>query len=137
MRDVGMVAVVDLLLDPENPRIPEDLQHEPQDMLLSHLFENDVLDELAASFLANGYFDNEPVLVLPPDGQGRRVVVEGNRRVATLKVLLKSPEAEEANLTFDVLDAPESDVLHALARIPAFEVASRAEVSAYLGYRHI
>jgi hypothetical protein len=137
MRDIGEVPIGQLLLDPQNPRIPEALQGEPQDVLLAHLFENDVLDELAGSFVANGYFDNEPILVLPPDGSEKRIVVEGNRRVATLLTLLQESPAQEAEVAFDFDTPPPATALAKLKSIPAFEVADREEVSAYLGYRHI
>lgn len=137
MRPIGNVPVAKLLLDPLNPRIPEDLRERPQDELLRHLFDNDVLDELATSLVTNGYFDNEPLLVLPPDDDGKRVVVEGNRRLATLLVLLDTPTAQEAEAEFDLAEPPSADALVALESIPCFEVSSRQAVSAYLGYRHI
>ncbi|MGY0536356.1 hypothetical protein ACW14X_02490 [Nocardioides sp. YJ-D4] len=126
-----------MALDPENPRLPEWIQGSGEDELLEYIFENEVLDELAASLVANGYFDNEPVLVLPPDRDGRRIVVEGNRRVSTLKVLLQEEIAVAADLEFQLTTAPTADRIRQLRKIPAFEVESRDELGAYLGFRHI
>ncbi|GGO72161.1 hypothetical protein [Nocardioides deserti] len=138
MRDIGVVPLDLLLLDPMNPRIPEALQNQEQEVILQHLFDNDVLDELASSFLENGYFENEPVLVLPPDESGRRIVVEGNRRVATLIVLTQERRAAESDLRFDFFDAPPTEhAIDQLRLVPCFEIAERQEISAYLGYRHI
>lgn len=137
MRNIGPVPTDTLLLDPENPRLPERIQGGSQDELLEYLFDNDVLDELAASFVANGYFDNEPILVLPPDPDGNRVVVEGNRRVSTLLVLTGAPVAQGLDLAFQLTTEPTQGQLDALRTVPAYEVANRDELGAYLGYRHI
>lgn len=137
VHDIGRVTVAELHLDPENPRLPERVQGSGQAGLLSYLFENDVLDELAASFIANGYFDNEPILVLPPDTEGNRVVVEGNRRVATLLVMMQAPVAREFDLAFDLSTQPTPERLEHLSTVPAYEVENREELGAYLGYRHI
>ena len=126
-----------LLLDPENPRLPEELHHQDQAKLLAYLEENEALDELAASFVTNGYFQNEPIVTLPPDSDGKRIVVEGNRRVATLLILLQEPAAREAELVFDLDPPPDKARLEELRSIPYFEVQDRGELRAYLGYRHI
>lgn len=133
----GGVLVENLLLDRENPRVVEELHGASQSDLLKYLFDNEVLDELAASFVANGYFGNEPILVLPPDGDGKRIVVEGNRRVSTLMVLTKAHAAVEAGLEFQLSPAPSEELLAELSQVPAYEVRDHEELGAYLGYRHI
>lgn len=135
---VRTVAVEDLLLDPNNPRLPESLTGATQAELLIHLEHTAVLSELAASFVANGYFPNEPIVTLPPDPTtGQRVVVEGNRRTAALKILLGEPVAVEADLAFVLDPSPGEPALDALRSIPAVETASPGDLRAYLGYRHI
>src|SRR5687767_4092251 len=79
------ILVDKLRLDPLNPRLA--LDNAPDEAaLLAKLYEDESLDELVPSFLANGYFEEEPLVVVP-EGEGF-VVVEGNRRLATLKLLL-------------------------------------------------
>ena len=51
------------------------------------LIPTEALDELVASFVENGYFEEEPLVVVPI-GEDRFKTVEGNRRLATLKLLL-------------------------------------------------
>ena len=137
MRDLGRVPLSELSLDPQNPRLPEAIQGATEAELLEYIFDNELLDELAASFVANGYFDNEPVLVLRPNGDGRRPVVEGNRRVSALKILLQEPVAQEADLAFDLATPPTEARLSELRAIPAFEVEHGEQLDAYLGFRHI
>ncbi|WP_139200005.1 hypothetical protein [Curtobacterium sp. MCBA15_008] len=125
----------DLLLDPENPRLPEDLVGKSQSAMLEYLVENDVLEEIAESIFLNGFFPNEPLIVLPPDERGARIVVEGNRRLATLQIILQSPDAQEVGAKFDLDFSPTQ--LAALEEVPAYEVANRRELASYLGFRHI
>jgi hypothetical protein len=78
----GGVQVEQLDLDSNNPRLPEELQGKPQYEILAYLEENDVLDELADSFLSNRYFESEPILVLPA-----KVLYQGNATDAVRAVL--------------------------------------------------
>ena len=51
-----------------------------------------MLEEIAQSFMDHGFFRNEPLIVTRVNGQGY-TVIEGNRRLATLKVLRGAPES--------------------------------------------
>lgn len=138
LETIDDVPVEDLLLDPENPRLPEDVQQRSQAEILAYLDEHDVLDELIDSFVANGYFRNEPILVLPPDSDGKRIVVEGNRRSAAAMRLVGGDAARDADLVVDLdLLGVSPDRLQQLTHIPAFELRDRDEVARYLGFRHI
>ncbi|MFB9746410.1 ParB/Srx family N-terminal domain-containing protein [Leifsonia shinshuensis] len=112
--------------------MPENLLGASQDEILQYLFDFDSLDEIAESVSLNGYFPNEHVIVLPPMTDGRRTVVEGNRRVAALKILANDDVAQALQLTFENLPRLEGEFV-----VPAYEVADRDELAAYLGFRHI
>jgi hypothetical protein len=137
-REPVRVAVGQLLLDAENPRLPESVQGEPQSEILLHLQQTAVLDEIARSMVENGYFEHEPMLVMAAeDGEGW-IVLEGNRRLAALIILLQLPPSEEADVRFDLGFDPEPDGWRErLQEVPCFEVADRSEVRRYTGYRHI
>jgi hypothetical protein len=129
---------VELLdLDPQNPRLPEEVQGSSQPVILTYLYENDVLEELMDSFISNSYFPVEPILVLPGEEGGRRLVVEGNRRLAALMILLQLPPASDVGITRTQETSPSKESLDRLRHIPGVEVASREELSDYLGFRHI
>lgn len=125
--------VQELALDPENPRLPEELQGAPQAQIWEYLYDEAVLSELEESMLENGFFQHEPLIVLPPGDGGQRIVVEGNRRLAALMHLHGLPVAQGRPLAFE----PTDDQLARLAEVPCFEVADRQEVSKFLGFRHI
>src|SRR4051812_17983333 len=78
------LAVGDLLLDHRNPRLAL-VEDATQVDLLKALYEDESLDELVGSFIENGYFEEEPLVVV--EEEEGYVVVEGNRRLATLKLL--------------------------------------------------
>src|SRR4051794_2451457 len=78
-------AVEELLLDEENPRLAK--RGAGQIDLLKALYFQESLEELALSFQRNGYFQEEPLVTIRGTN-GATIVVEGNRRLATLKLLL-------------------------------------------------
>lgn len=129
------VAFGELLLDPENPRLPEELQGGSQEQILGYLRENAVLDELARSYLNNGFFPHEHLIATPDNGS--YIVLEGNRRLAAVKVLLEDQDAEEIELPFDLEDELTDARRLELSELPVFVVSDRSEVRKYLGFRHI
>lgn len=98
------IAVAKLLLDPNNYRFLDRKKfkkkaanrfHEEsvQRATLESLEQSYQLDELKHSILTNGYVPMERIIVIPYGGKsGLFQVVEGNRRVASLKSLLKEHE---------------------------------------------
>ncbi|MCS3442453.1 hypothetical protein [Microbacterium phyllosphaerae] len=132
------ISVTELDLDPFNPRLPEELQGGSQSAILKYLSENDVLEELVDSYLSNGYFESEPLITLPPDG-GRRIVVEGNRRLAALMIVHQLPPAVEAEIPFEREDDLSAGRLAELGldRLPVVEADDLEDVAAFLGFRHI
>ncbi len=84
--------ITSLKLDPQNPRVSGlGFQETDQRSLLAHFTENYSVYELARSIAVNGFFPDEVLIVFRVD-ELNRYVLEGNRRVAALKLLL-SPDA--------------------------------------------
>ena len=80
-----------LRLDRLNPRLLGESKHESDEGIIARLYRSAELDELLQSISANGYMDIEPLVVMSnPDNNGY-LVLEGNRRLATLR-LLQEPE---------------------------------------------
>lgn len=130
--DIQYLPVDELRLDAENPRLPERVRGRPQSEILRFLYENAVLEEIAQSFMDHGFFRNEPLIVTRENGQSY-TVIEGNRRLATLKVLRGAPEADDLNLLVE--SSPGR--IEQLAEVPCFVVSRREEIRAYVGFRHI
>ena len=130
---IERLPVARLLLDTENPRLPERLHGESQSEILRFLFEKGALEEIAQSYLDNGFFEHEPLIVIWSEGD-KFTVVEGNRRLSALKILHRSPEADE--LEFVGLD-PSAAQLRQLDEVPCFLAPNREQVHAFTGFRHI
>ena len=131
---IQRIPVGNLLLDGDNPRLPERLHRGSQSELLDFLHEQGLLEELAQSYLDNGFFQHEPLIVLQISKKGDFTVVEGNRRLAALKILHGVPEAGDVHL---VGIDPSPEQLDQLWEIPCFPITSREDIHAYIGFRHI
>lgn len=122
-----------LLLDDQNPRLPEELRGKSQAELMRAFYQYYGLDELASSYVQNGFFDAEALIILD-----NGTVIEGNRRLAALKYLLHDKDAATAELPqypLDAFDAPFNG--RELENVPVFVANTRDELMAYLGFHHI
>ena len=129
-----LLPVKCLLLDDTNPRLPEGLREKSQSEILRFFYDNGVLEELAQSYIDNGFFQHEPLIVVPKGQDDQYTVVEGNRRLAALKILHSFPEADELRLlTID----PPKEKLDGFREVPCFVIGDRDAVRAYIGFRHI
>lgn len=81
-------SVDSLLLDPHNPRLPNAGPQLSQTDAIAELIKHEKVKDLAKDIADNGYYPTE-VLVAVEDS-GKTIVVEGNRRLAALK-LLRNP----------------------------------------------
>jgi hypothetical protein len=131
------IEVERLLLDTRNPRLPETLVGADRTEVLDYLVANGVLEELAQSFIDNGYFRHEPMIATPEAGSDRFVVLEGNRRLATLQILLNVGTGAEVDYAFTLDPRPTVEQLNRIRVIPCFVVDSPEAVHAFLGFRHI
>src|SRR5580700_9795578 len=82
------IKVSDIHLDHNNPRLPKNVQQSGEKAILNWMLVNANLLELMASITENGYFDGEPILIIPHETlKGKYTVVEGNRRLSAVKIL--------------------------------------------------
>ncbi len=128
----------DLLLDDKNPRLVElTIGNEPSQFdLLKTLFEQMAVEEVAMSIAYNGYFAHEPLIIEPTEGN-KYTVIEGNRRLAAVQLLLSAELRKKLKAT----DLPDIDSIDPKRRkeletLPAF-VSTRKDVWRYLGFKHV
>ncbi len=131
------LSVSDLRLDPDNPRLPEDMQGAESQHILEYLHDTAVLEELIQSFADNGFFEHEPLVVWDDPSVEGYVVVEGNRRLAALSILLQLEVAQDAEIAADLEEPLDPERLSQLRTIPCYVVESRDAVHRFLGFRHI
>lgn len=134
------VPIDQLLLDPRNPRLG--LRSSTDDISQQDILErmrSHSLEELGKSFLENGFWPQEALLCVEEEisGQLKLIVVEGNRRLAALRILQASIGGEPpSNAWANIVNGhPASDTL--FTNIPIMRMPSRQEVDVYLGYRHV
>ncbi len=134
------VPVEQLRLDPHSPRLVGATTAATDESIIARLYRSAELDELLQSTSTNGYLDIEPlVAVAVPDGEGL-VVLEGNRRLATLR-LLREPDlaarvASSEKLTITVPEV-EDALRPTFDRVTVYQVASREEARPFIGFKHI
>jgi hypothetical protein len=98
------VPLDSLQLDPENPRLPRDTDRvlESGDQLLKEFSRRYNLIELARSIVDKGFTPRhaEALLVVEDaSSPAHYVVIEGNRRLATLKLLTNPNSRRAAGIT--------------------------------------
>ncbi len=135
------LPVSQLLLDKENPRLASSLVQEPtQEDLVRVLWTQMAVDEVALSIAANGYYEDEPLLIIPGKqpraGTSREyIVIEGNRRLAAVLLLRDSSLRRRIKAT-DLPSINETD-RKALDTLPVSLKPDRESVWAYIGFRHV
>lgn len=134
-REVIWLQIDQLHFDPLNPRLPEGLENARQAELLETLADEYELRELAQSLVDNGYFSEEPLVVIPGKRKNTFVVVEGNRRLAALK-LLDDPAAAPKPYRARWREIAR-DCQHRITLVPALPYENREQIIPYLGFRHI
>lgn len=151
-----------LKVDNMNPRLAEEYHGGTQLDILSVLYDEFDLGEIAYSMAENGYFDEEPIVVVPEklpktfrwtedtnkiqaeledlitkDKKIRFIVIEGNRRIATAKLLTDKMLRERIKMKRGDFPTPRRYALDDLMVIPSIVYKSRDGISPYLGVRHI
>lgn len=137
-RKIESKSVDELLLDPANPRLASaDIPQEPTQFdLIKFLWTEMAVDELVLSIAANGYFPEEPLFIVPAKNKKEKhYVVEGNRRLAAVRILLDDSLRSKLRIT----NMPEIDKVAKakLMELPVSIYEDRQQLWAYLSFRHI
>jgi hypothetical protein len=153
-------------LDNRNPRLIPYLDN-PETAseidLITILLEHFDTEVVALSLVENGYFDEEPIIVVPkkipegfnfsdykdPDELGNAlqelidqkllefVVVEGNRRTSAIKLITDKELRKSLNIDRFYPKSDNPEILEDISKIPCIIYERREQVSSYLGVRHI
>lgn len=158
---------IDLIeVDKKNPRLVPYLEN-PNDAsqldLISVLYDNFDTEVVAMSLVENGYFDEEPIIVVPnkipsdfdfskyknPDDLAKALqqlidldeitftVVEGNRRTSAIKLITDSELRNKLNIDKLYPKTDIENIISDISNIPCIIYEKREDVSSYLGVRHI
>jgi hypothetical protein len=126
-----LYKIEELYVDPKNPRLAEVSNTGTQASILKVMEKEFELQPLIDSLYKNGYFWEEPMVAVreplaETKGRAVLVIIEGNRRLAALKLLLAKPSAY-----------PDQQARDRLKKVPVLVRDHREETLAFVGFRHI
>jgi len=135
------IPVERLAFDFENPRVTRGTAIKNDEEMVRFLWREMAVDEIVDSVSANGFFREEPLIVFPKDTRKCNpeedifVVVEGNRRLAAVRLLLD--KALSRKIEADAIPEIKPELRKDIETLPVGIYPKREDVWAYLGFRHI
>jgi len=135
VKDILKIPINHIDLDKNNFRFSKDMSKSSQKEVLEELDKNYNLIPLARSMVDNGYFVEEPLVILQIE-ISKFIIIEGNRRLAALKFLHSkelinnSPNKMEWRKQYNKLRDD-------LKEIPCIVKTEDKEAYRVMGYRHI
>lgn len=127
-------AVAGLLLDKKNPRLGREITATAPREIIQYLFEHDKAMEVAESIATRGFFPNEPLLAVRENS--KLIVVEGNRRLAALKVL-REPGLLEGSKQRQAERLSRRIAAQNIAKVPVTIAPNRRATDRLIAGRHI
>ena len=127
------VNLEDLHFDPKNPRLVGEFNGDP-DKIFRYLITDIGVDDLLQSISTIGFIDGDPLIVRERE-DGGYFVIEGNRRLAALKLLTGSvPNDGEPVPTIPEISTKKAE---ALKKVYVQKDWPGELLQAYLGYKHV
>ncbi len=126
------VPIEQLHLDARNPRIQELGEDLGEEKILEVLWREYSVDEVAMSIAQNGFFPHEPLFVT--EENKKLVVVEGNRRLAAVR-LLRQPDLRK-RLQATNLPGISKKAVDDLGFLPVIR-CQHETIWQYVGFKHV
>lgn len=140
LKDTTKVSVDWLKLDRQNPRLVGISARTTEESIVAQLYRGEELGELLQSIAANGYLDIEPLIVLLDPADQKFTVLEGNRRLAAIRLFREPVFVESiANSERLKIGMPEisPEALVTLAEVSVYRVPDRDDARSFIGFKHI
>ena len=133
-QNLETINIENLKLDLYNPRLPKSKQGKDENVVIEYLLLEAATTELMESIGENDFFAGEVLLVIHAEEAGKYIVVEGNRRLAAVKLLLDPSLAKVKKLaTKEISDKAK----HKPIKLPCLVFDTREEIMRYIGFVHI
>ncbi len=121
--------------DVENPRYSSaELTSDRDSDVIEELVKKADLRELVESIASNGYIDIEPLIVTEAKERGVYVVLDGNRRLAAIRLLQDPKLAERYGIPLPEM-TPEAR--GTLDEVTVYAVADRIDAREFIGFKQI
>ena len=131
MTGFGECDVELLEFDKDNPRLPTNVRGSDDASILKYLAAKTGIENLMSSIGENGFFDGEAIVVTPQESN-KYTVLEGNRRLAALRLLQDPTLVKMASI-----ERAAEGAAFKPTKVPVYVVQSREDTLQYLGFRHI
>lgn len=129
-----------LRMDRKNPRLIGQMENKSDEAIIARLYRSAEINELLQSISTNGYLDIEPLIVMHDSEQRCLTVLEGNRRLATLRLLREADLVERIASSERLrIRVPQVDdrLRHTFEEVSVYPVASRERARSFIGFKHI
>ena len=136
LRQATPVALEYLHFDLENPRFSSEAGLDTRNdiAVIRNLYSFADLGELVQSIATSGYVDIEPFVVMEERGRKWFVVLEGNRRLAALRLLTVPEFARSLKIT---LPNVQPNVAASFEAVSVYRVNTREDARDFIGFKHI
>jgi hypothetical protein len=137
---IKYARVRDLFLDPYNTRLGrENTGPDVRQPKILELMMGWSLEDLAISFIESNFWPQEALITVKEKLYGKTslVVVEGNRRLAALKLLEAATKGEKLPRRWAELVKGAKVSKELFESVPYIEADSREDVESFLGFRHV
>jgi|HubBroStandDraft_1064217.scaffolds.fasta_scaffold00297_24 hypothetical protein len=132
-KTTGKVPTDLLDFDPNNPRLVEDgIKNPTESQIILSLADTADLSEVVDSIAANGYIDIEPIIAQRMGDRWR--VLEGNRRLAAIRILQKPALAKGTGIAVPEIS---KENLKTLKDVTVYAVANPDQARDFIGFKHI
>ncbi|WP_429134256.1 ParB N-terminal domain-containing protein [Aeromonas hydrophila] len=131
-----MISPSELILDAKNPRLyngKDFKDNADAHELVKALSDTADLDELIKSISENGYMSIEPLIVM--EKGDKYVVLEGNRRLAAIKLLTEPGLAQKCRVV--IPKSLDPTVLSSLSEVAVYLVNNESEARSFIGFKHV
>lgn len=132
-REPEWLSVDRLLIDPENFRFGKRVDA-TQNELLQIMDRDYQIEQIGESLADNGFFPQEPLVAIRQND--KFVVIEGNRRLAALKLLL-GPKLRHLTKNKGFWEKLQDRMKYEITEVPVIVYDTREELTSFLGYRHV
>jgi hypothetical protein len=136
--NIRWLPVEQLGFDSANPRLAElGLSGSLSDVEMGKVLWRELAaDEIVMSIVAaGGFFKHEPLFV-EKSSPRKYTVIEGNRRLAAVRLLRETGFRQRVGAQHEVFDEADPDLIAGLDELPVI-VAKRHEIWQYVGFKHV
>lgn len=135
-KKIAYISSDNLSFDWNNPRIAEFNigSKAKEEEIIKILWQVMGVEEIVLSIKASGFFENEPLIGIIENGEN--VIIEGNRRLAAVKLILHPEYADSIGFNKNILSVSK-EVRQSLELIPVIFVDDRKEAWKFIGFKHI